>query len=66
MTYVEGGLQVSTWIVGTAIDVGLLGLGVWNVSAIGWLMGEGLSKLCSGITTKILSKIIGKVLARLD
>ena len=62
MSYTEGGLQVSTWIVGTAIDVGLSALGVWNVSAIGWLMGKGLAKLCSGITAKVGSKVIGAVL----
>ena len=62
MTYVEGGLKVSSWVVGAAIDVGLAAIGVWNVSAIGWLMGEGISKLCSGVTKKVGSKIIGKVL----
>lgn len=28
----------------------------------GWLMGKGLSKLCNGITKKVGSKIIGKIL----
>lgn len=62
MTYVEGGVKVSSWIVGAAIDVGLAALGVWNVSAIGWLMGAGISKLCNGITKKVSSKVIGSIL----
>ncbi len=64
MMYLEGGIKVSSWIVGAAIDVGLSALGIWNVSAIGWLMGEGISKLCKGVTKKVSSKIIGKVLKR--
>ena len=62
MTYVEGGIKVSSWVVGAAIDVALSAIGIWNVSAIGWLMGKGLSKLCNGITKKVGSKIIGKIL----
>ncbi len=62
MTYVEGSIKVSSWIVGAAIDVGLSALGIWNVSAIGWLMGSGISKLCNGVTKSVGSKIIGKVL----
>lgn len=65
MMYVDGGRKkcaVSTWIVGAAIDVGLTAIGVWNASAIGWLMGKGLSKLCSKISKKVGGKIIGKIL----
>lgn len=75
MEYVDGGytflcdketssgpIKASTWIIGAAIDVGLQAMGVWNVSAVGYLMGAGLSKLCSGITKKISSKIVGAVL----
>lgn len=49
MTYLEGGGSVNTDVVAWAIDVG-------------WLMGKGLAKLCSGITAKVGSKVIGAVL----
>lgn len=62
MIYVEGEVKVSSWIVGAAIDVGLSALGIWSVSAVGWLMGAGISKLCNGIAKKVGSKVIGKVL----
>ncbi len=62
MMYVDGGANVATWIVGAAIDVGLTALGVWNTSAIGWLMGKGLSKLCGNISKKVGGKLLGKVL----
>lgn len=62
MTYTSGGLDVETWIVGAAIDVGLSAIGVWNVSAIGWLMGQGISKLCSNITKVVGGKYIGNIL----
>ncbi len=62
MTYIEVGAKVSSWIVGAAIDVGLSAIGVWNVSAIGWLMGKGISTLCSKVTKSVGGKVIGKVL----
>ena len=62
MTYTSGGLDVETWIVGAAIDVGLSAIGVWNESAIGWLMGQGISKLCSNITKVVGGKYIGNIL----
>ena len=32
------------------------------VSAIGWLMGAGISKLCSGISKVIGGKFVGNIL----
>lgn len=47
--YLEGNMKVSPRIVGAAIDVGLSAPGIWNVSAVGWLMGEGISNITSKI-----------------
>ncbi|MDV4152796.1 hypothetical protein R0131_18375 [Clostridium sp. AL.422] len=62
MEYIDGGLKISSWIASAAIDVGLAAIGGWNVTAIGWLMGQGISILCSKISKVIGGKLLGNVL----
>lgn len=50
MTYVDGGVRVSTWILSTAIDVAVtLMFGGAATSAIGWLLGKGMSKVMKAL-----------------
>lgn len=62
MEYIDGGIKVSSWVVSAALDVGLSFLGIWNVTAIGWLMGQGISKFCSQISKVVGGKLLGNVL----
>ena len=53
MTYVEGGRQkikVSTWILSSVIDVAVTCMfGGAATSAIGWLLGKGMSKVMKAL-----------------
>lgn len=50
MTYVEGGVRVATWILSTAIDVAVtLMFGGAATSAMGWLLGKGMSKVMKAL-----------------
>lgn len=50
MIYVEGGIRVSTWILSTAIDVAVsLMFGGAATTAIGWLLGKGMSKVMKAL-----------------
>ena len=62
MEYIDGGLKVSSWVVSAALDVGLSALGIWNVTAIGWLMGQGISIFCSKISKVVGGKLLGNIL----
>lgn len=62
MTYVEGGHSISTWIVGALIDTACALMGIWHVSAIGWVLSKGVAKLCSLLTKncgRALTELIG-------
>ena len=65
MTYVEGGLKVSTWVAATAIDIAVtLMFGGAATTAMGWLISKGMGKLTNALIkgTSAVSKLLRNAL----